>query len=55
MKIEFDTDNAAFQDYNYPAYEMARTIEAVAERVKNGEASGSIRDCNGNTIGKFEV
>ena len=55
MKIEFNTDNAAFQDYDYTYLMIARTIDKVADDVRDGETSGIIRDANGNTIGKFEV
>ncbi len=45
------TDNAAFRDdYNT---EIARILEEVADRVRDGAISGACRDVNGNTVGGF--
>ena len=55
MKIQFSTENAAYSDYDYPHMEIARSIRKVAEQVENRETSGTVRDANGNTVGKWEV
>jgi hypothetical protein len=55
MKITIDikTDNAAFEDeseiYNILVDQLAAKIG------QNYERTGSLRDTNGNTVGKFKV
>lgn len=51
--LKFDTDNAAFEDTGL-AHESARILRDVADRIENGAAIGTVRDVNGNTIGRFE-
>lgn len=60
FKLEFDTDNAAFDD-DADAYtnhnaraEIARILLAVAENVREGADGGHIRDVNGNHIGTWD-
>ena len=51
LRIEFSTDNAAFQDN---AFEVASVLEKLAEQLDDepsADDSGTIRDSNGNTIG----
>jgi len=53
FKIEFETDNAAFDDY---WGEVIRIIEDVAFKIRlEGEIPSptNIRDSNGNTIGEL--
>jgi hypothetical protein len=52
FKLEFKTDNAAFQDDNF-AYEVKRILYKVALQVNNGQTEGNILDVNGNLIGHF--
>ena len=62
FSLEFSTSNAAFGDNNdradrtewtARAEEIARILEAVAARVRNGEDCGNCHDYNGNTVGKW--
>jgi hypothetical protein len=52
FKLEFKTDNAAFQDDNF-AYEVERILHKVASQVNEGKTEGSILDYNGNLIDHF--
>lgn len=50
MKMEFKTGNAAFDDPD----EIGRILRMVATQIDSGETSGTIRDSNGNRVGKFK-
>jgi len=50
VKIEFETDNAAFKDD--PA-EVSRILHEIAERMQAGETGGTIRDTNGQPVGDY--
>ena len=50
VKINFKTDNAAFEDPN----EIGRVIRMIATQIDSGKTSGIIRDSNGNKVGKFK-
>ena len=52
LKIEFETDNSAFND---PATEISRILMIIAKSVANGNTAGSIRDINGNRIGQYDI
>ena len=52
FKLEFTTDNAAFQDDNFTS-EVERILSKVASQVNEGHTEGSILDSNGNLIGHF--
>ena len=52
-KIEINMDNAAFEDG--ANQEVARVLRALAERLDEDRAPGTLRDKNGNTVGMFEV
>lgn len=52
ITLEFDTDNAAFEDREF---ETARVLRDVATKVENGSTGGTIYDYNGNRIGAFNV
>ena len=62
MKIEFNTDGAAFKD-SYTgeddAYafwsEYTRIIARINDQVASGLQSGVIMDINGNKIGKWSM
>jgi hypothetical protein len=52
LRIEFETDNAAFNDA--PEFEVARILREMADRIEllgGGFYSGPVRDVNGNKIG----
>jgi hypothetical protein len=58
--ININTDNAAFGEIpgqvegeTGKALELARILNAIAERLENGELEGNIIDFNGNTVGEF--
>ena len=51
--LHIDTDNDAFVDE--PATEIARILESLAKRVRDGETGGRLRDINGNTVGVFRA
>jgi hypothetical protein len=51
--LTIQTDNAAFGDE--PSYELARILAEVASRVGGGELAGTVRDENGNTVGRFTL
>lgn len=56
VKIEFETENAAFEDDR--AAETARIIHEIADRIADGwtvDIIGNIRDINGNQIGRYEL
>lgn len=58
IKIEFETDNAAFDDGMGGWPEIQRILEDLAARIARGQIhySGSgdpIRDINGNLVGKM--
>lgn len=52
FKLEIETTNAAFEDdLNY---EVARLLGEAAHSIDMGHLSGSLRDINGNRVGRFE-
>jgi hypothetical protein len=56
VRIEFETDNAAFGETSDDALEemqriCARACEAIADRC----TTARLRDSNGNTVGKVTV
>lgn len=54
MKIEFSTDNAAFEEYG-KNYQIAVILDIIMARIKRGEIEGSILDVNGNKIGEWAL
>jgi hypothetical protein len=54
LKLQFDTDNAAFDNGNGPE-EAARALRIVAGKVSSGQDEGCIWDSNGNRIGSWYV
>ncbi len=51
--VEVKMDNDAFSE---PAIELARILRDIADRIEGGEVMAfSLRDANGNTVGKFKV
>lgn len=65
MKIQFNTDNAAFRLYDDDGYdevnkitlceECSRIFDRIVQRVYNGETEGKIQDINGNNIGSWSM
>lgn len=53
FKLEFDTGNAAFEEYGY--VECARILTKVIAQLEAGAAEGPISDINGNVIGRWSV
>lgn len=64
VRIQFDIDNDAFTGgpYQYDTDEVARTVEKVAQAIRDNAAVNgphvlakceSILDCNGNRIGQW--
>lgn len=54
MKIQFSTDNAAFEEYG-TEYQIEYIFERIIQRIKNGETEGKIQDINGNNIGSWSL
>ena len=54
MKIQFSTDNAAFEEYGIE-YQIEVIFERIIQRIKNGETEGKIQDINGNNIGSWSL
>ena len=54
MKIQFSTDNAAFEEYGIE-YQIEVICERIIQRIKNGETEGKIQDINGNNIGSWSL
>lgn len=53
LKLEFETDNSAFNIDM--AAEVSRILHEIAERIAGGTTSYSIRDIDGNLIGRYEL
>lgn len=53
MKIEFETDNAAFE-VDYQENEVSRILRKIAHDVVS-QRSGIIFDANGNKIGTWSL
>ena len=54
MKIEFSTDNAAFDEHGV-YWESKRILENIIEDIRLGCDCGSIMDINGNKIGEWSL
>jgi hypothetical protein len=65
MKIQFNTDNAAFKLYEEDGYdevnkitfceECNRIFDRILQRIHSGETEGKIQDINGNKIGTWSL
>lgn len=51
LKIKFDTDNAAFDEF--PEIEVRGILNQIGEAVLLGITEGPCQDHNGNTIGRW--
>lgn len=54
MKINFSTDNAAFDEYGVYE-EVKRILDNIADDIRIGCDCGSIMDINGNKIGSWSL
>jgi len=52
FKLEFNMDNDAFRFY--PESTAAQMLRDMADQIESGLVFNTIRDINGNTIGKWE-
>ena len=53
FKAEFKTENAAFAcDMEG---EAARILKLIASQIERGSHGASIKDINGNTVGRWEL
>ncbi len=51
FKLKITMGNDAFvEDENQ---ELSRILKSVAQRLEGGEVSGTLRDINGNNVGRF--
>jgi len=56
VQIEVDTDNAAFEDDPGELFRVLKNAAQQAHNMVNGaEASGILRDINGNTVGHVHI
>jgi len=61
FKLEFSTDNAAFDNYGATEivplrqYLTARILRTIAKRIEEGNLDGKVMDLNGNSIGHYEL
>ncbi len=53
ISIEMNTDNAAFEA-ECRAEEVARILEKLAKKIRNGSEGETLRDINGNTVGNYD-
>lgn len=53
IKIEFETDGAAFTDWALPESEVIWVLTSINVRVHDGERSGALKDSSGNSIGQW--
>ena len=53
FKLDIKTENAAFED-DQCGVEIARILREIADKFDRGEPSaGTVRDVNGNRVGKY--
>ena len=53
FKLNIDTENSAFE--NYKVEELTEILEALIDRINDGQTEGKLRDRNGNTVGDFSL
>jgi hypothetical protein len=53
MKIQFKTDNAAFEEDAWA--ETIRILHDIAEKLRQHQDNGIIMDVNGNRIGQWTL
>ena len=55
LTIKIKTDNAAFEDDPGKAYECARILRELANKLERGHEVGKCIDYNGNTVGEWRL
>ncbi|MES2367361.1 MAG: hypothetical protein V4563_15905 [Pseudomonadota bacterium] len=55
LTLTIQMDNAAFDDGADGLFEVARILAKLADGLRDGIASSSLFDVNGNKVGKFEI
>lgn len=53
FSIEINSSNDAFQDGVLT--EIGHILDAVVDKMWNGQESGSVRDTNGNKVGEWSL
>lgn len=54
FKLQFETENAAFDDDARGTYEVARILEKLASDIRDSRrGSGTLYDQNGNLVGSW--
>lgn len=53
FKLNINMDNAAFAVM--PELELAALLEGTINSLRGGAVEGSLRDVNGNKVGKWEI
>ncbi len=54
FSMQFDTDNAAFDDDNGGRTEIARILQDTARAIESGQVTVTLRDINGNHVGQAD-
>ena len=54
MKLEIETTNEAFEGWKNP-YEVAEILAETRKKILHGDIAGTLRDANGNTVGKWRL
>lgn len=54
FEVKLSTSNAAFEDES-GAFEVARILRALADKLEDGHRDGIVKDVNGNTVGNFRL
>lgn len=53
FRLEIECENAAFDEA--PGYEIARILRNAGSQMEQGFIDGTLRDANGNKVGRFEL
>lgn len=54
LRLAIKTENAAFSDGSREM-ELARILRRAAERIEDGDRTGTLMDTNGNAVGTFTL
>lgn len=55
FKLTIDMDNVAFDDGSEYSNELVRLLASVTESVQMGKDFDSLRDVNGNLVGRWSI
>jgi hypothetical protein len=55
LTLHINGDNAAFSEDEGGNREFARILRDAADKVGNGYLLASLRDINGNHVGRFDI